>query len=100
MNKCCPHCNRPVTDGRPTTEVDGWGKHTTYNAKGIARHTSDVPVKRIWHTACVTEFSQTCEEWRREEREERVRTILDLAAASGVEVDEAEIRARVLGGAA
>lgn len=63
----CPGCEKPTTDGRPTTTLDtierGYG--TSPSGKTYLK---DVPGKAIWHTDCLDDFRRSNAESQSQQR--------------------------------
>jgi hypothetical protein len=65
----CPHCEKSLTDGRPTTQIDGQDYPWRMSSSGKAyRSITPVAVKITWHTACLDEFRAQNEAYRRQTR--------------------------------
>lgn len=92
----CPGCNRRFanTSDMPVVEVEGSEENTGridsigQRHRGIGTH----PVTRRWHEACLTDFEERNEAYRRQVEQDRWDLIRAICEAEGLDFAEQKTR--------
>lgn len=81
-SRACPGCEKPLTDGRATTDTES--AEPVRNRYGGFSDGRTRAVTRRWHADCLAEFEAANQRLREQVRADQIATVREIGRASGM----------------